>query len=112
MLEREKENLFQHGHRLYISGAVTDKLFNFLRVQKNVAKTVLIVKDFTRIFCTPEAFYTFVKKGGKVMVVQQTNLIAVCINPVSPEGYTLNSNELKQAMQEGLKIPVYDVKNL
>jgi hypothetical protein len=112
MLEREKENLFKHGNCLYISGAVTDKLFNFLRVQKNVAETVLIIKDFTRIFCTPEAFYTFVKKGGQVMVVQQTNLIAVCINPVSPEGYTLNSNELKQAMQEGLKIPVYDVKNL
>ena len=35
-----------------------------------------------------------------------------CINPQSPEGYCLDSDELRIAMQESLGIPVYDVKRI
>lgn len=112
MIEKVKDRLLSHGNRIFVPGATSEKLFNFLRMQKGASETILVVKDFTKIFTAPEAYYAFVKKGGKVMVVQKTKLAAVCINPVSPEGYTLNSNELRNAMQESLNIPVYDVKNL
>ncbi|MBI9036374.1 MAG: hypothetical protein JEZ03_18080 [Bacteroidales bacterium] len=112
MLEKVRDRLFEHGYRLFVSGAVTDKLFNYLKSQKEVAKIELIVKDFTRIFAVPEVFYSFIKKGGKVKVLQKTKLLAVTINPVSPDGYKLDSDELKQAMQDKLQIPVYDVRKL
>jgi len=112
MVDNVKDKLLSHGHHLFIAGATSEKLFNFLRMQKAVSETILVVKDFTKIFTPPEAYYAYIKKGGRVMVAQKTKLAAVCINPVSPKGYTLNSNELKKAMQESLNIPVYDVKML
>jgi len=81
-------------------------------MQKNLSDIELIVKDFTKIFATPNLFYSFITRGGTVKVVQKTNLAAVCINPISPQGYKLNSNELRTALQEALQLPVYDIKNL
>jgi hypothetical protein len=46
------------------------------------------------------------------MVLLKAKLLAVCVNPVSPEGITLNSEKLCAAMNESLGIPVYDVKKL
>ncbi len=112
MIDKVRDRLFSNGSRIFVSGAVTDKLFNYLKAQKNVSEIELIVKDFTRIFAAPEAYYTFIKKGGKVSVLQKTKLVAVTINPVSPDGYRLDSEELKQAMQDKLQIPVYDVRSL
>jgi len=85
---------------------------NFLRVQKQIKDIEIIVRDFTRIFASPETYYAFIKRGGRIKVLQKTKLIAVCINPVSPDGYCLNSDELKQAMEEKLNLPVYNVREL
>jgi len=112
LIEKFKDKLFQHGNRFFVNGAVTDKFFNFLKNQKQIKEVELVVRDFTRIFASPETFYAFLKRGGKVKVLQKTKLIAVCINPVSPDGYHLNSDELKQALQEKLDLPVYDVKKI
>ncbi len=112
MIERVKEKLFGYGTRFFVNGAVTDKLFEFLKNQKQIKKTEVIVRDFTKIFATPEVYYSYIKRGGKISVLQKTKLIAVCINPVSPDGYNLNSDELKQAMEEKLQLPVYDVKKI
>ncbi len=112
MLENEKERIFSKGSRLFVAGATSDNLFSFLRMQKNAADIELIVKDFTRIFATPEAYFSFIRKGGKVKVVSKTRLLAVCINPLSPQGYRLSSDDLGAAMQQELQMPVYDVKKL
>lgn len=112
MLKDVKDKIFQYGNRLFVAGATSDYLFEFLRMQKNVASIELVVKDFSRIFASPDTYYSFINKGGKVRVVTKTKLAAVCINPISPQGYNLNSDELKAAMQEALQIPVYDVKKL
>lgn len=112
MLEKAKDRIFSHGNRLFVAGATSNNLFEFLRMQKNAASIELIVKDFTKIFATPEVYYSFIRKGGTVKVVTRTKLAAVCINPVSPQGYRLSSDELKAAMQDALQMPVYDVKKL
>jgi len=59
-----------------------------------------------------EVFYAFQKKGGKVRVVNKTKLVTVCINPTSPQGYRMDSDRLKEAMQAALQMPVYDVKRM
>ncbi len=112
MLEKAKDKIFSYGNRLFVAGATSNNLFEFLRMQKNVNNIELIVKDFTKIFATPDVYYSFVKKGGKVRVATKTKLAAVCINPTSPQGYRLSSDELKAAMQDALQMPVYDVKKL
>jgi len=112
MLEKHRDRLFGHGETLFVTGAVSDSLLNFLRVQKNIEAITLVVRDFTRIFVTSEAYYAFVKKGGNIRVLQRTKLIAVCVNPVSPEGYILDSRKLCESMSETLGIPAYDIRKI
>ncbi len=112
LLEKNKHKLFNHGTVIYVTGAISDKLLNFLRVQKSVKDIVLIVKDFTKIFVTPRALSAFMQRGATIKVLMKTNLVAVTVNPVSPEGYVLDSDTLRTAMSESLQIPVYDIKKL
>ena len=110
MLEKSGTDLLQYGHRIFIAGAVSDKVFQFLRVQKQTVE--LIVRDFTRVFSAPESFYAFLRKGGRVQVLHRSRLLAVTINPQSPGGLLLDSLRLQQALEESLQIPVYDVKKI
>lgn len=112
LLEQHKEKMFQYGHTIYAPGAIGDKLLDFLRVQKQCNKTVLIVKDYTRLFVSKESYLAFLKKGGIIKVLLKTKLIAVCVNPTAPTGFTFNSEELCQKMSETLEIPVYDVRKI
>lgn len=112
MIKNEKDKLFKFGNEFFVSGAVTDQFLEFLKNQKQVYKIKLIIRDFTRVFANPETYYAFVKKGGQIQVLDKTNLLAITINPVSPDGYRLNSDELKKALETRLQIPVYDVKKI
>ena len=109
LLENKKDKLFEYGTTIFASGIVTDKVLNLLRMQKEIQNTTLIVKDFTRIFVTPESLYSYLSKGGKIKVLLRTKLIAVCVNPTSPSGYILNSERITTELSEALNIPVYDV---
>lgn len=109
LLEKFKDKLFRFGTTLFVSGIVTDKMLDLLRLQKNIKNTVLVVKDFTKIFATPESVNAFLKKGGKIEVLLKTKLLAICVNPTSPEGYVLDSKKLRETLSESLSIPVYDI---
>lgn len=112
LLEKHREKLFGHGKTLFVTGAVSDSLLNFLRVQNNIGEIILVVRDFTRLFVTSEAYIAFVNKGGQIRVLLRTKLIAVCVNPVSPGGFVLDSRKLCESMSETLGIPVYDVRKI
>ena len=112
MLENKKDDIFKHGNTLDVAGAISDKLLQFLRQQKQIREITLIMRDFTKMFASMETYYAFVKKGGTIQVLQKSKLLAVCINPQSPDGYCLDSDELRVAMQTSLGIPVYDVKRI
>lgn len=112
LLSQHKDKIFEYGNVLYASGAVSDKMLNFLKNQKHCSDITLIVKDFTRLFITKEAYHGFIRKGGKIKVLHKTNLIAVCINPTSPQGIVLDSEELKNSLQKELDVPVYDIFKL
>jgi len=112
LIKKEKDKLFEYGNHFFISGAVTDQFLEFLKNQKQISEINLIVRDFTRVFAKPETYYAFVKRGGRMQVLSKTNLLAITINPVSPDGYRLNSDELQSALQEKVNVPVYDIKNI
>lgn len=112
LLEQHKHQIFTHGHTIFAPGAVGDKLLDFLRVQKQCNKIVLVVKDYTRLFVSKAAYLAFLKKGGSIRVLLKTKLIAVCVNPTAPTGFTFNSEELCREMSAELGIPVYDVRKI
>jgi len=113
LLEKHRDHIFTFKcngqHILFFSGMVTDKVLNFLRNQKEIASITLLVKDFTKLFISPESYYAFIKKGGQIKVLLTTNLIAVCVNPTSPEGYRLDSQNICSKLSNLLHLPVYDI---
>lgn len=112
LLDKYKDRLFKYGNTFYIGGIVTDKIFDYLRMQPNISQTIVIVKDFTKIFAVPESVNAFLKKGGQLFVLYAAKLLAVCVNPTSPTGYNINSALLREKMSEALQLPVYDVKQI
>ena len=112
MLDQYKEKVFKYGNTIYVAGIISDSFLQFLRVQEQINEVVLVVKDFTRIFASMESYYAYLKKGGQLKVLLKTKLLGICINPTSPEGYKLDSDELKTALEEKMQIPVYDIRKL
>lgn len=104
-----KEQLFSHGNTLYVSGIVTDNMLDYLRLQPNIKDLVLVVKDFTKVFATPYVLQGYLQKGGQLKVLKQPNLMAICVNPTSPTGFKVDSQQLQDALSAIVHVPVYDV---
>ena len=97
---------------LYVSGALTDNFVNHIRQNKIFNETEIIVRDFTKIFLTPMTYNTFVNGKRKITVLQKSKLIAVCVNPTSPNGIVLDSEKLCKTLSEAINLPVYDLKKV
>lgn len=93
----------------YIAGALTESFLKTLSIEKKVSNINLIVKDFSKIFVQSATFNKFIRRGGNIQVLKKANLIAVCTNPTSPESYNYEPEVLRNAIQNELNIPVYDV---
>ncbi|MCL2098393.1 MAG: hypothetical protein FWH23_06510 [Bacteroidales bacterium] len=93
---------------VYASGAVTDTFLKSLCGRTHSA-IKLVVRDFSKLFVSSLTYDRFIRKGGSIEVLQKAKLLAVCTNPVSPEGTRLNPLMLKEEMQEALQLPVYDI---
>jgi hypothetical protein len=95
---------------LFVSGALTDNFINHIRQNKIFNETEIVVRDFTKIFLTPMTYNSFVNVRRKITVLQKSKLIAVCVNPTSPNGIVLDSEKLCKTLSEAIKLPVYDLK--
>lgn len=115
-----KSSFFFDEHRneilkykiLFANGLITNKLLDFLRIQTDISERKLIISDFTKIFVSPESFYAFKNAGGKIFSYYSPRLLAVCVNPISPNGFSLNSDELIFKMKNEFKIDVFDIKKI
>ena len=94
---------------LYVAGALVDGFLEKVRKNKDLKQVELVVRDFTKIFVTPQQFRLFVKAGGRISVLQKSKLIAVTVNPTSPSGYVLDSDTLCGKLSEAIGLPVYDL---
>ncbi len=112
LFESSKETLNRYGQRLFVSGVLTDKLLAYIRMQRWCDGYEIIVRDFTKLFITPETYSGYVRKGGRISVLYKTNLLGVTVNPTSPKGYTLNSQMLCDELSAALQQPVYDVMKI
>ena len=109
LLGKGEDKLFKYGDTIFAAGAVSDRLLKYLSAQPNISKCILIVQDFTKLFLSPEVYSGFTKRGGRLKVMQRSNLAAITLNPTSPQGYTLNSADACHTLSDALGCPVYDV---
>lgn len=110
LLDKREKDIFRFGTRIYVAGAISDKLLSFLRKQNR--RTELIVNDFTKIFVSPKEFNAFLKNGNTLTSVEKSKLIAITVNPLSPNGILLDSDKLQEEMKKALSVEVYDVKKI
>ena len=94
---------------VFISGAVTDSCLAGVFGASGAQDKALVCRDFTKFFVDPMRFYSAQRAGGRFMVLDKPRLIAVCVNPTSPTGYRLHSDELSQAISAKIPVPVYDL---
>lgn len=94
---------------LYVAGALVDGFLEKVRKNKSLKQVELVVRDFTKVFVTPQQFRLFHKAGGRITVLQKSKLLAVTVNPTSPSGYILDSDTLCARLSEAILLPVYDL---
>ena len=96
--------------RVEVSGALTDRLLTRLLTERRLPEIEVTVADFTRIFISPENWRRFVRAGGRLLVHRRTVLLAVCVNPLAPNGYRLDSDLLCRTLSDKIQLPVYDIR--
>ena len=95
------------GSFLYVSGMLNDSFLKFLSAQ--AVRLDLIVSDFTKLFISAQPYSAFLRGGSRLWVLQQPVVLGICVNPVSPDGYVLDSSELRGRMSDALGREVYDI---
>lgn len=104
------EVIDENTTHVYIPGALTQSVVVDIHPAK-LASVQIVLKDPTRIFIGSLIWQQMKKKGFHVCVMENIEVAAITVNPYSPEGYSFDHNELKQAMENAVGgIPVVDVK--
>lgn len=78
---------------------------SFIKSMQNVLRQnniKLVVLDGTKVFVEPMDYRVFEKMGGSISVIDGINLLAITINPYSPEGYNFEPELFHDAMKEAL----------
>ena len=96
--------------RIEVSGALTDRLLARLLTERRLPEIEVAVADFTRIFISADSWRRFVRAGGRLRVHRRTALLAVCVNPLAPNGYRLDSDLLCRTLSDKIQLPVYDIR--
>lgn len=103
------ESLVRGASALYVSGAVTDRIVDRIVSDGASDGFMLVARDFTRLFVSPLKYQALKARGIRLGVLQSSRLLAVCVNPVSPNGIVLDSDRLCQMLEQNVPVPVYDL---
>ena len=101
--------LFKKHRVVEVEGALTDRLLQAAKNALAEDELELVVGDFTRIFVSQELYRAFVRRGGRISVRMKSSLLAVCVNPVAPNGIVLDSDTLCSELSRRIGLPVYDI---
>ncbi len=89
---------------------VTKTVEDIIQKNSNYKSVIFVVKDATKIFIDYVNYMKFEKKGFKIEVLNEINLIAITINPTAPEGYFFDSKDYADGIKSYLDdIDVMDV---
>lgn len=107
-----KENIFKNGDGIYTSGAITDRFIEMVIKQEWIRGFTVVVTDFTKIFVSKENLNRYRRAGGEIKVLDKTNLLAITVNPTSPTGRLLSSEEIIGELKKYTDVPVVDIRLL
>ena len=89
---------------------VTKTMLDIVKTSQHYKHTTFIVKDATRVFIDYKDWIYFEKIGVSIRVINEIKLIAVTINPASPEGYYFEPEVYQKRLQFYLgDLPVINV---
>ena len=94
---------------LVIKGAITDSILDEYVSNKKVKDFTVIATDPTKLFISKQVFYKFIKKGGRLKVLDRINLIAITVNHTSPLGYEFENDHFMRLLQERINIPIFNL---
>ncbi len=103
------DQLTKDAQYLVIKGAITDSFLDEYGINKKVKDVTIISTDPTKLFISKQVFYKFIKKGGRLKVLDRINLIAITVNPTSPLGYEFENNQFMRLLQERINIPIFNL---
>jgi len=94
---------------IFIDGALTSSLLKNL-VDKDGLNYTLVLRDGTKIFTEPYTWNNLKRQGMKIKVMKKIKIAAVTVNPVSPYGYVLRSEDMIKGIKRNTKVKVFDVQ--
>lgn len=105
------ENLREGDKYVALPGSLVKKTLSDMVCVGNMYKNVeLVVRDGTKVFVEAMDWLQFVRRGINVKVLNPINIIAVTLNPYSPQGYYFDPGEFRNRMKELIDdIPVFDL---
>lgn len=111
-LSAVRDNLVKGAKGIFVAGAVTDRIVDRIVGDGADEGFAVIARDFTRVFVSPSRRAVLEKQGIRLELLQVSRLLAVCANPVSPNGMVLDSSRLCEKLADALPVPVYDLFRL
>ena len=103
------DQLTKDSKYLVIKGAITDNILDEYITNKKVKNLTVIATDPTKLFVSKQVFYKFIKKGGRLKVLDRINLIAITVNHTSPLGYEFENNIFMRLLQERINVPIFNL---
>ncbi len=94
--------------KIYLTGAVTNRVVESILNDKNAIGKELVIQDFTKVFVEQLMWHRLIKTF-KVSVKQKSDLLAITVNPTAPNGMVLDSDKLCRLMYEATAVPTYDL---
>ncbi|MDD4639640.1 MAG: hypothetical protein PHT63_07820, partial [Bacteroidales bacterium] len=104
----EKENL-ERADGIFVGGALTENILRRISGDFKERDIEVVIRDFTRLFASEREVYHFLRNTGHISVLQKTRLVAICVNPVAPNGSVLDSDRLCSELSAATSFPVYDI---
>ena len=97
------EQIDETTQYVYVKGAITSLLIKELSQNEYTKKFKLIIDDATKIFVESRTWNEAKKRGLKIETLNSINIVALTLNPVSPEGYYFDSAEFCEKMKYYIK---------
>ncbi len=93
-----------------IKGVVTDSLLRELIHQlPNLKEIPIIIQDATKLLLSPSIYALFLKAKGTLFTLNPIKLLAITINPWSPNGFDYPSREFLELLQKSVSVPVFNI---
>ena len=103
-----KDRCRQGGEAVVLGGALVDNIL--LDMLALPFPPLLILRDATKIFASPEPYTRYLKRGGKIRALDPVSLLAVTLNPTDPLGKGYPPREFLEQMAGALAPrPVFDL---